>query len=274
MNACISLPLLRLITKRNQNASMKNVLAHSSRVLLNPLVLIAVALVTSIIGIIIVLDTTTYTKRLNRVERLAPMSATALENNALRGEVLLEGRVSARNAKLHDNFVAYVREEYRDEMLDGDNLQRWVEVKRETPPLFLTLADGDVRLSNNDYIFDTTSVTIEEAAPTITKGAVQVRGFARDSRVMAIGRVTVDGTVNAEFLYAGSRAAYMAEMQRLSSRSLQVGLMFLLVGVVTSILFVRATRQFLREIADERLQAEQTETLKERKQVRTRWQKQ
>jgi hypothetical protein len=173
---------------------------------------------------------------------------------------MIEGRISEDNQKLHRDFVAYVREEYRDEFLDGDYIQRWVEVKRETPPLQITLADGEVRIDNDDYTFDTTAVTIEEAAPTVTKGAVQSRGYTVNSPVMLIGRVESGGSVKAEFLYAGSRSAYIAEMRSVAARSVPVGVAFLAMSLLTGFLCVRELRRFLREIAAEREQAESEET--------------
>lgn len=247
------LPSTRSATNVN---FMKIIQFLISRVLLNPIVLAAVALVTGIVGIIIVLDMPAYTKQMSRAERLLPASATSIAHSASDNEVLLEGRISPSNSKLHQQFVAYVREEYRDEILDGDDMQDWVEVKRETPPFLLRLPDGDVQIANDDYIFDTTAVTIEEAAPTFTKGAVQIRGFTVDSPVMVIGRVAPGGTVVAEFLYAGSRAAYLAEMRRLATGSLPVGIGLLLVCALTTTLCIREIRRFLREIAAERVQEE------------------
>lgn len=253
---------------------MKIIQSMLRHVLLNPLVLLAIALVSGGIGIILLLDVPAYTQRLARAEGLTPSTVASLVSSPQDSEVMLEGHISASNPKLQHDFVAYVREEYRDEFLDGDTIQRWVEVKRETPPLLITLADGDVRLANDDYLFDTTAITIEEAAPTITKGAVQARGYTVNSPVMLIGRVETDGHVHAEFLYAGSRASYIAEIRRSADRSLPVGLALMLVSVITIGVAIREIRRFLREIAAEQLQAEQEEAAQARNQERPRRQKQ
>jgi hypothetical protein len=238
---------------------MKTIQSMVRHVFLNPLVLLAVAIVAGGIGSMLLLDVPTYTQRLARVERLTPITATSLATSPQDREILIEGRISANNPKLHRDFVAYVREEYRDEFLDGDTIQRWVEVKRETPPLLITLADGEIRLANNDYLFDTTAVTIEEAAPTITKGAIQTRGYTVNSPVMLIGQAEAGGRVHAEFVYAGSRAAYITELRSVVDRSLPIGLAFMLVSMIAIIAGVREIRRFLREIAAEGLQYEVVE---------------
>lgn len=230
---------------------MKDLLQHLAAVILNPIVLFAAALLGIIIGVTLLLDAPAFIKRQVRAEQLAPVSAEALLDSSPGREVLLEGRISANNPTLYRNFVAYVREEYRDEFFDGDTTQRWVEVERATPPLLITVAGGDVRLANDDYTFDTTAVTIEEVAPTVTRGAVQARGYMANNPVVAIGHVVEDGTVKAEFLYSGSRADYVAEMRRVAARSLPTGLAFLALGIVSTAGFVLQMRSALKEIAAE-----------------------
>lgn len=220
-------------------------------VVLNPFVLLAVGLVVGGIGVALVLDSPSYAARRARAERLAPSGAAALADSAPGREVLLEGRISPRNPTLHRQFVAYVREEYRDEALDGASSQRWVEVERVTPPLLVSLAGGEARIANSTYAFDTTAVTVEEAAPTFTKGAVQSRGFVAGSPVLAIGRVAANGDVEAEFLYAGTRAEYVQELERVAARSLPAGLALLGAGLAGVAVGTWRLRGALREIAAE-----------------------
>ncbi len=232
---------------------MKQLLGYLVRnVILNPIVLVSVAVASGLIGIFLILDTPAYARRLERAEQLRPSSAAALVASAPDREVLLEGRISSRNQASFEDFVAYVHEQYRDEAFDGDHLQAWVEVARATPPLWITLADGDVRIANHDYVFDSTPVTKILAEPTATKGAVQVRGYQVDSPVLVIGHVMPGGAVKAEFLYGGSRADYMADMRAAGSRSLPLGIVFLVVGLVAMATSAYQIRRFLAEIAAER----------------------
>src|SRR5688500_14970651 len=97
-------------------------------VVLNPAVLLPIALIAGGIGVALLFDAPAYLGRRARVERLAPISAARLVDTAPGQEVLVEGRVSPRNPALHREFVAYVREAYRDKLLDGDSSPSWVEV--------------------------------------------------------------------------------------------------------------------------------------------------
>jgi hypothetical protein len=227
-------------------------------VVLNPAVLLAIALVAGGIGVFLVLDSPAYAQRRERAERLAPVSAANLTDAPPGQEVLVEGSVSPRNPAVHREFVAYVLEEYRDKALDGDSTESWVEVERATPPLIVLVRDGEARIANDDYTFDTTAVTVEEAKPTFTKGAVQSRGYVAGSPVLAIGKVVAGGGVEAEFLYAGTRDAYREEMARMARRTLPVGLAFLLVGVAALAGGAWQLRRFLREIAAERVAEEES----------------
>ena len=199
----------------------------------------------------LVLDSPASSAHGARAEQLVPVSAAMLADSAPGREVLLEGRISSHNTKVYRDFVAYVREEYRDDTLDGTSNQHWVEAARDTPPLLVTLTDGEARIVNSDYALQSTAITVEEAKPTFTKGAVQSRGFVAGSPVLALGTVGADGTVHAEFIYAGTRAAYIDDMNRVATRSLPIGVAFLLVCVVCAGVGVWQLRRFWREVRAE-----------------------
>lgn len=232
------------------------------KVVLNPIVLLVVALLSGVIGVALLYDVPAYAARAARAERLQPISAAALADSTPGREVLLEGQVGNRTPAVYRSFVAYVREEYRSSQfgwLGGDSSERWEEVERVTPPLVVALADGEARIANRDYLFDTTAFTFREAEPTLTDGAVQSRGYRVGDPALVVGTVVVDGdqrAVEAEFIYAGTRTAYLAEMRLLARRSLPIGGMLLLVCAASTVALVWQVRRVLREIAAEQAAAE------------------
>lgn len=114
-------------------------------------------------------DAPAYAARAARAERLQPLTAAALVGRPAGGEVLLERSGQPPHRMIvYRSFVSYVREAYRSEfsLLGGDSSPRWVMVEQVTPPLVVALADGEARISNDDYLLDTTAFTIREAEPT------------------------------------------------------------------------------------------------------------
>ena len=135
------------------------------------------------------------------LEQLRPVP-TASPNEA----AYIEGRVSAAMPRVYKEFVAYVREAYKN----CGRTSCWVEVARDTPPLVIETNVGSALVVNSDYLFETADVTIEEEAPTFTQGAIQARGFTVGSPVVAIGVREADGTgLIAEVLYADTREALL-----------------------------------------------------------------
>jgi hypothetical protein len=228
--------------------------AFIERIVLNPVTLLCVAMLSGLVGGVLLYDAPAYAARAARAERLQSVSAASLTDSAPGREVLLEGQVSARTPAVYRAFVAYVREEYRSRFMLGGDSQHWEEAERVTPPLVVALPDGEARIANDNYLFDTTAFTMREAEPTLTKGAIQSRGYRAGDPALAVGTVVVDGgerAVAAEFLYAGSRAAYIAEMRRLARQSLPIGGALLLICVVSTAGLVWQVRRFLREVAAE-----------------------
>ena len=170
-------------------------------VVFNPLVWLLLGLCFAFIGISLIADIPKLSSQLRLMEQL-PVFAVAKPGE----RAFLEGQISAQNPPVYNQFVAYVREEYRSSI--GRNL-RWVEVARQTPPLIIEVQGKAVRVVNEDYAFKTADVTLEEASPTVTRGAVQARGFVTGSLVFAIGSKQDEGFV-AEFFYAGTRSDYVA----------------------------------------------------------------
>ncbi len=197
-------------------------------VLFNPFVWIPLGLCLAFIGLSLIADMPKLSSQLHLVDQLPAF------NVAKPGErVFLEGQIGEQNQPIYNQFVAYMREEYRNSI--GRN-SHWVEVARQTPPLIIKVPGKAVRVVNENYVFRTTDVTLEEATPTVTRGAVQARGFVVGSLVFAVGSKQDEGFV-AEFFYAGTRSDYVAYLSHslrgrvwLGGGILSIAILFILWG--------------------------------------------
>jgi hypothetical protein len=149
-----------------------------------------------------------------RVERLLPLTLASLRDLKVGREALIEGHISAQNPALLQDFVAYVREEYRGR---GKN-RSWVEAERRTPPLLIDLSDGIVALADEPYELDLPAHTWEEPDTqdwlgVPREGARRHYGFRAGDAVLAVGRLAPGRAglvLRAEWLAGGTRAEYLA----------------------------------------------------------------
>lgn len=168
----------------------------------------------------------------DRIEGMTPLSATVLADT-LPGEiVLVQGSVGEHNPYQFEPFVAYVAGEYEKDFNDEEH---WVERKRVTPPIDLTLQDGDIGIINNNYQIkerDTTSVQA---------GDLSYSGLRRGDRVIAVGTLTGknDGLplIEAEFIAFGTQPEYVIATRR---GAISWGLFALLFGGIGTILIAVA----------------------------------
>lgn len=177
----------------------------------------------------------------DRAERLPLFSARDIDRSGGNQEVIVEGVVSARNPARFRDFVAYVREEYQGTDEDGD--ADWREDERVTPPLLLELPDGLVEIMNDTYRMQSPPQRWQESN-TLSwnglsgEGTKRYEGFAANQPVMALGRIVrgQEGqALEAEFLYGGDRAAYVAR-QRSDAAMLPIfGLIFGGVGAIMAL---------------------------------------
>jgi hypothetical protein len=211
----------------------------AKRVVFNPFVLLPVGLVFAALGLMFSVNIPPKLRELNDVRRL-PSFATANFGE----RAFLEGRISEQNQIVHGQFVAYVREDYRSSTARTSS---WVEVARQTPPLIIETRGETVRIVNDHYILASTHVTLEEAAATLTKGAVQARGFVVGSPVLAVGFVAQESKeFIAEFLYAGTRANYLTDLTRFLRNAGWMGGGSLMIALLFIFLAGRQLRFFLR----------------------------
>jgi hypothetical protein len=146
----------------------------------------------------------------NRVRRLAPISAAALEDAPPGEQILVEGHVSSRNLALSHGFVAYVREWRQvDENRDTGS---WTVSARMTPPLVLELPDGLAQVGNDDYDLENAHI-VEEEETFDEPRSVRQRGLSAGDPVIALGVVAAGSEppqIEADFVARGTRSDYLA----------------------------------------------------------------
>ena len=213
-------------------------------ILLNPMLLVPSGLLFAFIGACLVADVPTTLSRVSFIERLPPV-AVAVPGQA----VFVDGHVSQRTLAIHHQFVAYLREEYRS----CGRRSCWVEVARKTPPLLVESHGRVVQIINDNYHLDFllagADVSIEERQPTLVTGSVRSRGVVVGSPVLAVGVAApaMQG-LEAEFLYAGTRAEYVAALRASLKRAGWWGGAFVLCGTGCIMLGLWQWRKFMRQI--------------------------
>ncbi|RRR66378.1 MAG: hypothetical protein EI684_20840 [Candidatus Viridilinea halotolerans] len=172
-----------------------------------------------------------------RAARLQPLSAAAFKYAAPANTVLVEGSISSQNPLRFRTFVAYSVVEYRGEA-DDDGDPKWELLERVTPPLFLD-AGGLIALSNNNYQLQRSHAEYQDQ-PYLrwdgwrNEGTKIYSGLIHDGTVMVIGTVTrraAQNELEAEFVFAGTRAEYISDQRQTSAMLPWVGLIFGLAGV-------------------------------------------
>jgi hypothetical protein len=145
-------------------------------------------------------------------------------------------------------MVAYTEHQYhgvRCDDDDGDCEEVWAETERVTPALWLDLPDGRVRVGNTDYELFNPPEVWQTTPALIEYNTLEYRGFRMGNPVYVIGGVnTTDGiSLNAQFVYGGSRQDYLLAQSQEVMVFLWMGgifgglgLIFLVVAIVTAML--------------------------------------
>jgi hypothetical protein len=166
------------------------------------------------------------------LRRLPSLSVAQLDETALDQDVVVEGQISPTAPPIYREFVAYTREEYRSRVFN--DTEHWIESERVTPPVSLRLPDGEISIVNTDYAFPLVTDTVREAAPTVTRGAVRVRGLRPGTPVVAIGTVVTGPHgrgLHATEIYPGTRAEVVAHTQGWLHGERRLGLGAMLLGL-------------------------------------------
>lgn len=176
----------------------------------------------------------------DRAEQMEPLTPGSLEMRAIGSEVLIEGQLSSRNNRLFREYVAYIREEYRGSDDDGD--PEWVEDERRTPPLLIEVGGvrtAPVQIGNDDYVLKRTHESWQESNRLTWnglsgEGTKRYSGLIAGRAVMAIGTVQrgLEGLeLQAEFIFGGTRAEYIADQRSAATWLPWFGLAFVVPGV-------------------------------------------
>jgi hypothetical protein len=172
---------------------------------------------------------------LARAEALQPSSAAALRQRGLGSEVLVEGVIDPRTPLQFRNFVAYEQAEYRG--TDEDDDQIWVVEERVLPTLLidaggaLTIIEGYRLQGEHERWQDTDGLRWNGFTGEGTK---RYSGLVAGRPVMAIGEVasaSAGTALRAEFVYAGSREAYLNDRRNTATFLPWFGAIFGLVGL-------------------------------------------
>jgi hypothetical protein len=173
-----------------------------------------------------------------RAERLAPLSAAALEDAAPGREALVEGTIDRRTPARFRDFVAYVREEYRGSDDEGD--PQWSEDERVTPSLLVAAQDGVVSVQGDSYELLSPPHAWQESDQLSwngfsDEGTKRYRGLRAGDAVTAIG-VTAEGqegmALAPELVFGGSRAAYIASRRDDAAFAPWFGAIFMAIGLI------------------------------------------
>jgi hypothetical protein len=216
--------------------------------LYNPLIHLAVGLSALMIGVLLAVGACATAADATHLRRLPSLSVAQLDETSLDQDVLVEGQISPTAPPIYRDFVAYTREEYRSRLLN--DTEHWIETARVTPPVSLRLSDGEITIVNTDYAFPLIADTVREAEPTLTRGAVRVRGLRPGTPVVAVGTV-VNGPrgrgLHATEIYPGTREEFVAHAQRWSRTELRLGVGAILLGLAEVGVGSWQLRRFLHE---------------------------
>lgn len=172
---------------------------------------------------------------LARAEALQPSSAAGLRQRGLGTEVLVEGIVDRANPVQFREFVAYTREEYRGTDEDDDAI--WA-IDEEVWPAIVIASGGSIRIAEG-YELQGEHARWQETDNLswnafTDEGTKRYTGLVANQPVMAIGTIAAGGaepTLNAEFVYAGSREDYLADRRSTAAFLPWFGAIFGLVGL-------------------------------------------
>jgi hypothetical protein len=148
-----------------------------------------------------------------RLEGLYSLNVMQLQD-APAGGVVIEGHISPRTPTIYHTLVAFVRKE-------GSPLYEmyWKTLEQKTPPLWLTVPGGVVRIINGDYVLVKPPVSLADG----------YFGFEAGSRVTVLGTVARDEqepVVHADLLIGGGFTGYLFERRWAASFPLLMNAVF------------------------------------------------
>lgn len=193
-----------------------------------------------LVGLGLLLLNTRLSAATEQAAALPLLNAAQLSQGSPGAVAMIEGKIAERNSLHAEGFVVYLRQRYQGEQCDvqsGTATPKceavWTEEERITPPVWLDLPDGRVRLANADYALQHPPAVWQSTETLIEDETVRYEGFKINSPVFAQGTVMVDGTASvfkADFLYGGDRDAYFADQQSANKLVFWLGVAFTIIG--------------------------------------------
>lgn len=169
--------------------------------------------------------------------------------------VLVDGLVAAETPQLREEFVAYRLTEYRCPRPGTFRCSsEHVEVEAKKQPFVVVTSSGPVLIANADYRFDERAPEWAakrrvESAPTWTKHAVTIWGFARSSPVVVLGTVETarpDVSVRADTIMAGPASAVIERLKAQSRRAARNAPYVLFLGLLMVVVAARESWRLIR----------------------------
>ncbi|MCL4300069.1 MAG: hypothetical protein KJ077_30325 [Anaerolineae bacterium] len=193
-----------------------------------------------LIGLGLLVISTRLSEATRQAAALPLLNAVQLSQTPAGAVAVIEGKIAERNPLHAEGFVVYRRQLYRGERCSSQggtatpNCEAvWTEEERVTPPVWLDLVDGRIRLANADYALYRPPSVWQSTEGLIKDRTVRYEGFKINSPVFAQGIVVVGeaaSTFKADFLYGGSRDAYFSDQRSASNVFFWLGAAFTAIG--------------------------------------------
>ena len=180
-----------------------------------------------IMGVLVIIGGLVSTFQVSSLSTAPSLNLSTLKATAPGEEVFVEGSISEKNPLQFRAFVAYNQELY-----DGKSCTRegnnptgsknrvdctffWITEERVTPPLWLDLPDGQVRVLNTDYeiVYPT---NWQPSDQLIAQESIRYQGLEVGRPIFAKGVVGRDHEglgLTAEFVAGTDRETYFANEQ-------------------------------------------------------------
>lgn len=187
------------------------------------------------VGLIFWLSSPGAYQELERVASLPQLSAVQLADTRPGVEAVIEGRAAERNELHRQGFVAYISRQYQGERCETDDDGNrdcesiWQENERVTPALWLDVAGGRARLSNNNYAIENPPAAWQSTEGLRSYETVRLEGFKINDPVFAIGQVVAssDGpALQASLIFGGTRQDYLTYKRAQADSMYRGGLVF------------------------------------------------
>jgi hypothetical protein len=193
-----------------------------------------------LIGLGLLVTSARLSQATRQAAALPLLNAAQLSQAAPGAAAMIEGKIAERNTLHAEGFAAYLHRLYQGERCSSQGGTAtpkceavWIEEERVTPPLWLDLPDGRIRLANADYALQHPPAVWQSTENLIKDQTIRYEGFKINSPVFAGGTVVIDETgsaFKADFLYGGSRDAYFSDRQSASNVFFWLGVAFTAVG--------------------------------------------